>query len=137
MIDVHGGPNWLSLITWSPFIQHMVSRGWVVLSPNYRGSTGYGKAWQLASRYDLGGVDTQDVVAGANYLEAQEYAIPDKIAVTGRSWGGYLTMTCLTQYPERWAAGSASSTISSSADSSGAAASTSTSTVTIFSTCFT
>ncbi|HAY85289.1 MAG TPA: hypothetical protein DCY42_10325 [Chloroflexi bacterium] len=108
VIDVHGGPNWLSLITWSPFIQHMVSRGWVVLSPNYRGSTGYGKAWQLASRYDLGGVDTQDVVAGANYLEAEEYAIPDKIAVTGRSWGGYLTMTCLTQYPERWAAGSAS-----------------------------
>lgn len=108
VIDVHGGPNWLSLITWNPFIQHMVSRGWVVLSPNYRGSTGYGKAWQLASRFDLGGVDTQDVVAGANYLEDQKLAIPDKIAVTGRSWGGYLTMTCLTQYPDRWAAGSAS-----------------------------
>jgi dipeptidyl aminopeptidase/acylaminoacyl peptidase len=86
----------------------MVSRGWVVLSPNYRGSTGYGKAWQLASRFDLGGVDTQDVVAGANFLEERKYALPDKIAVTGRSWGGYLTMTCLTQYPERWAAGSAS-----------------------------
>jgi len=108
VIDVHGGPNWLSLVTWNPFIQHMVSRGWVVLSPNYRGSTGYGKAWQLASRFDLGGVDTQDVVAGANFLEARKYAIPEKIAVTGRSWGGYLTMTCLTQYPERWAAGSAS-----------------------------
>ncbi|MEJ2484707.1 MAG: S9 family peptidase [Anaerolineales bacterium] len=108
VIDVHGGPNWLSLITWNPFIQHMVSRGWVVLSPNYRGSTGYGKAWQLASRFDLGGVDTQDVVAGANFLEERKYALPDKIAVTGRSWGGYLTMTCLTQYPERWAAGSAS-----------------------------
>ncbi len=108
VLNVHGGPNWLSQITWDPFTQHMVSRGWVVLAPNYRGSTGYGKAWQLASRFDLGGVDTQDVVAGANYLDAEEIALPEKIAVTGRSWGGYLTMTCLTQYPDRWAAGSAS-----------------------------
>lgn len=108
VINVHGGPNWLMQITWDPFTQHMVSRGWTVLAPNYRGSTGYGKEWQLGSRFDLGGVDTQDVVAGANYLEAEELALPDKIAVTGRSWGGYLTMTCLTQYPDRWAAGSAS-----------------------------
>lgn len=107
VINVHGGPHWLSQITWDPFTQHMVSRGWIVLAPNYRGSSGYGKAWQLASQFDLGGVDTQDVVAGANYLEAQNIADPDKIAVTGRSWGGYLTMTCLTQYPVRWAAGSA------------------------------
>ncbi len=108
VVNVHGGPNWLSQITWDPFTQHMVSRGWIVLAPNYRGSTGYGKSWQLGSRFDLGGVDTRDVVAGANYLEAEGLAIPEKIAVTGRSWGGYLTMTCLTQYPKRWAAGSAS-----------------------------
>jgi amidohydrolase len=108
VVNVHGGPNWLSQITWDPFTQHMVSQGWAVLAPNYRGSTGYGKEWQLASRFELGGIDTEDVVAGANYLEAQKIAIPDKIAVTGRSWGGYLTMTCLTQYPDRWAAGSAS-----------------------------
>ncbi len=107
VMNVHGGPNWLSQITWDPFTQHMVSRGWIVLAPNYRGSTGYGKEWQLGSRFDLGGVDTQDVVAGANYLEVQGLALGNKIAVTGRSWGGYLTMTCLTQYPERWAGGSA------------------------------
>ena len=108
VLNVHGGPNWLSQITWDPFTQHMVSRGWIVLAPNYHGSTGYGKEWQLGSRFDLGGVDTEDVVAGANYLDEQGLALPDKIAVTGRSWGGYLTMTCLTQFPERWVAGSAS-----------------------------
>jgi dipeptidyl aminopeptidase/acylaminoacyl peptidase len=108
VLYVHGGPNWLTQVTWDPFIQEMVKRGWVVLAPNYRGSTGYGRNWQLASRYDLGGVDTNDVVAGANYLDQQKIAGPDRIAVTGRSWGGYLTMTCLTQYPARWAAGSAS-----------------------------
>lgn len=107
VLYIHGGPNWLTQVTWDPLIQHMVSRGWVVLAPNYRGSTGYGKEWQLGSRFDLGGVDTEDVVAGANYLDAEKIAHPDKIAVTGRSWGGYLTMTCLTQHPDRWAAGSA------------------------------
>jgi dipeptidyl aminopeptidase/acylaminoacyl peptidase len=107
VVLVHGGPNWLTQITWDPLVQHMLSRGWVVLAPNYRGSTGYGRDWQLASRFDLGGVDTEDVVAGADYLEREGLADPRRIAVTGRSWGGYLTMTCLTQYPERWAAGSA------------------------------
>jgi dipeptidyl aminopeptidase/acylaminoacyl peptidase len=107
VITIHGGPNWLTQVTWDPLVQHMVSRGWVVLAPNYRGSTGYGRDWQLASRFDLGGVDTQDVVAGADYLAAEGLADPARIALTGRSWGGYLTMTGLTQYPERWAAGSA------------------------------
>ena len=85
----------------------MVSRGWAVLAPNYRGSTGYGREWQLASRFDLGGCDTEDVVAGADYLVREGLADPARIAVTGRSWGGYLTMTALTGYPDRWAGGSA------------------------------
>jgi dipeptidyl aminopeptidase/acylaminoacyl peptidase len=97
----------MTQITWDPQIQHMVSRGWVVLAPNYRGSTGYGREWQLASRFDFGGVDTDDVAAGADYLTSHRIAASDKITITGRSWGGYLTMTCLTQYPERWRAGSA------------------------------
>jgi dipeptidyl aminopeptidase/acylaminoacyl peptidase len=108
VINVHGGPNWLTQITWDPMTQHMVSRGWVVLAPNYRGSTGYGREWQLASRFDLGGVDTEDVVAGADYLAREGIANPQKVGITGRSWGGYLTMTSLTQYPDRWAVGSAS-----------------------------
>jgi dipeptidyl aminopeptidase/acylaminoacyl peptidase len=107
VLYIHGGPNWLTQITWDPLIQHMVSRGWVVLAPNYRGSTGFGREWQLASRFDFGGVDTADVLAGSDFLIDNEIADAKKIAVTGRSWGGYLTMTCLTQYPERWAAGSA------------------------------
>jgi len=107
VVYVHGGPDWLAQAAWDPLVQHMVSRGWAVLAPNYRGSTGYGRAWQQANRFDLGGGDTQDVVAGADYLVAQGLAAPGRVAITGRSWGGYLTMTALTRYPDRWAGGSA------------------------------
>ncbi len=109
VIDIHGGPNWHVQFLWQPFIAHMVSRGWTVLAPNYRGSTGYGKAWQNASRYDMGGVDTDDCAAGVKYLIENGLAPSgnDKSAVTGRSHGGFLTMSCLTRYPDLWAAGSA------------------------------
>lgn len=107
VVYVHGGPNWLAQVTWDPAVQHMVGRGWAVLAPNYRGSTGYGRDWQLANRFDLGGGDTGDVAAGADYLARRGLADPRRIAVTGRSYGGYLTMTNLTQYPDRWAGGSA------------------------------
>ena len=107
VIYVHGGPNWLAQVTWAPPIQAMVSRGWAVLAPNYRGSIGFGRDWQVANRFDLGGVDTEDVVAGADCLVREGIADPRRIAVTGRSHGGYLTMTALTQYPDRWAAGCA------------------------------
>jgi dipeptidyl aminopeptidase/acylaminoacyl peptidase len=107
VVIIHGGPTWLFQFIWYPIMQHMASRGWVVLAPNYRGSSGYGHEWQVSNRFDLGGVDTRDVVAGADYLVNEGLADPMRIAVTGNSYGGYLTMTSLTQYPDRWAAGSA------------------------------
>lgn len=107
VLVIHGGPNWLFQYLWYPLMSYMVSRGWVVLAPNYRGSTGYGRAWQVANRFEMGRGDTMDVAAGVDYLLRQGLADPQRIAVTGRSHGGYLTMSCLTEYPERWAAGSA------------------------------
>lgn len=105
VIDIHGGPNWHVQFLWNPFVAHMASRGWTVLLPNYRGSTGYGRAWQIASRYDMGSVDTRDCAAGVQYL--QKEGLATKFTVTGRSHGGYLTMTCLTQFPGLWCGGSA------------------------------
>jgi dipeptidyl aminopeptidase/acylaminoacyl peptidase len=106
ILVIHGGPNWHYQMEWYPFMIHFASRGWTVLAPNYRGSTGYGHDWQYANRFDLGGVDTDDVAAGAQFLIREKLANPAKIAISGRSHGGYLTMTCLTQYPELWAVGS-------------------------------
>jgi dipeptidyl aminopeptidase/acylaminoacyl peptidase len=107
VVYVHGGPDEQTEVTWHPLLQHMVDRGWTVLAPNYRGSTGYGREWQVANRFDMGGGDTRDVVAGADYLVREGLADPSRIGITGESYGGYLTMTSLTQYPGRWAVGSA------------------------------
>ncbi len=109
IINIHGGPNWHFQFLWHPIMSYMASRGWTVLAPNYRGSTGYGKKWQNASRYDMGGVDTDDCAAGVKYLIENNLAPSgkNKIGVTGRSHGGYLTMTCMTMYPELFAVGSA------------------------------
>jgi len=105
VVMIHGGPNWHYSAEWNPIMAHLASRGYVVLCPNYRGSTGYGREWQYAAQFDMGGVDTCDVAAGAQYLLRE--GIANKVAVTGRSHGGYLTMTCLTQFPELWCSGSA------------------------------
>lgn len=107
VIVIHGGPDWRTSIAWDPSLQHMLSRGWSVLAPNYRGSTGFGRSWQWANRFDMGGKDAEDIAAGADYLREQGLADPNRIAVTGASYGGYLTMVALTRFPDRWAAGSA------------------------------
>lgn len=107
LILIHGGPNWLFQFLWYPAMAHPASRGWVVLAPNYRGSVGYGRAWQEANRFEMGRLDTDDCAAGVDYLVEHRLADPKRIAVSGRSHGGYLTMSCLTRYPEKFAVGSA------------------------------
>ena len=107
VLHVHGGPTWQYKNEWYPSVQHLVSLGCVVLAPNYRGSTGHGKAFQEANRFDLGGGDMRDVIAGAEFLVREGYADPHRLAITGGSYGGYLTMTAVTKHPRVFAAGSA------------------------------
>ena len=107
VVWVHGGPTAQSVNGFNRQIQYLVNHGYVVLTPNYRGSTGYGKAFMDANRFDMGGGDLADVVAGAGFLERTGFVDPKKIAVGGGSYGGYLTMCALTRSPEVWAAGAA------------------------------
>ncbi|MBI3244476.1 MAG: S9 family peptidase [Chloroflexi bacterium] len=107
ILYIHGGPSWQSMIVWSPLIQTWLAEGWAVLCPNYRGSTGYGKEFQTANRFVLGRADIADIVAGADFLIRKGLADPEQIAITGASYGGYMTMAGLTRYPDRFAAGSA------------------------------
>ena len=107
IVNIHGGPDWYYQMIWNPFMSYLANKGWTVLAPNYRGSIGYGREWHTASRYKMGQVDTDDIIAGAEYLIRENLSHPARIIVTGRSHGGYLTMMCLTKRPDLWAGGSA------------------------------
>jgi dipeptidyl aminopeptidase/acylaminoacyl peptidase len=105
IVYVHGGPAAQSVNSFNRFIQHMVNQGYMVIAPNYRGSTGYGKEFQQANLFDMGGGDLQDVLAAADFIKQTGYLDPKKIVLMGGSYGGYLTMMGVTKAPEVWAAG--------------------------------
>jgi len=105
IVYVHGGPTSQSVNSFNRFIQHMVNQGYMVIAPNYRGSTGYGKEFREANLFDMGGGDLEDVLAGADFIKQTGYLDPKKIALVGGSYGGYMTMMGVTKAPEVWAAG--------------------------------
>jgi len=107
VVYIHGGPTAQHENDWYPDLQDLVARGFVVLAPNYRGSTGYGREFRDANRFVMGRLDLADIIAAADFLEDKQLADPTRIGVTGISYGGYLTMCALTKNPDRWAAGSA------------------------------
>ncbi len=105
IVYVHGGPAVQTVNSFSRIIQHMVNQGYMVIAPNYRGSTGYGKKFQHANLFDMGGGDLQDVLAAADFIKQTGYLDPRKIVLMGGSYGGYLTMMGVTKAPDVWAAG--------------------------------
>jgi len=105
VVYVHGGPTSQSVNSFSRIIQHMVNQGYMVVAPNYRGSTGYGKEFQQANLFDMGGGDLQDVLAAADFVKQTGYLDPKKLALMGGSYGGYMTMMGVTKAPDEWAAG--------------------------------
>jgi dipeptidyl aminopeptidase/acylaminoacyl peptidase len=105
VVYVHGGPTSQTVNSFSRIIQHLVNQGYMVIAPNYRGSTGYGKEFQQANLFDMGGGDLQDVLAAADWIKQTGYLDPKKIALMGGSYGGYMTMMGVTKAPDVWAAG--------------------------------
>jgi dipeptidyl aminopeptidase/acylaminoacyl peptidase len=105
IVYIHGGPASQSVNSFNRFIQHIVNQGYMVIAPNYRGSTGYGKDFQNANLFDMGGGDLQDVLAATDFLLATGYPDKKKLIVMGGTYGGYLSMMAVTKAPELWAAG--------------------------------
>ncbi len=101
----HGGPTGQSGDYWSPRVAALVSRGYICIEANVRGSTGYGMEFQKANYQDLGGGDLQDEVYAAKFLEATGYVNPNKIGITGGSYGGFMTLMAIGRTPDIWAAG--------------------------------
>jgi len=105
IVYIHGGPASQTKNSFNRFIQFAANQGYMVLAPNYRGSRGYGKDFQQANLFDMGGGDLQDVLAGVDWIKQTGHLDPKKIAVMGGSYGGYLTMMAVTKAPDLWAAG--------------------------------
>jgi dipeptidyl aminopeptidase/acylaminoacyl peptidase len=105
IVYIHGGPTSQTMNSFNRFVQYAANQGYMVLAPNYRGSTGYGKEFQQANLFDMGGGDLQDMLAGVDWIKQTGHLDPKKIAVMGGSYGGYLSMMSVTKAPEIWAAG--------------------------------
>ncbi len=105
IVFIHGGPTSQTMNSFNRFVQFAVNQGYMVLAPNYRGSTGYGKEFQQANLFDMGGGDLQDILAGVDWIKQTGHLDPKKIAVVGGSYGGYLSMMAVTKAPDVWAAG--------------------------------
>jgi len=105
VVMAHGGPSGQWTDGFSREAAYFADHGYVVIRPNVRGSTGYGKAFEDLNNLDWGGGDLRDLVAAADYLVASGYVARSRIAVLGGSYGGYLTLAALAFTPQRWAAG--------------------------------
>lgn len=100
LVVVHGGPTAQWFRGFDPYAQFLTDRGYVVLEPNIRGSTGYGVKWRDLNLKDWGGGDLEDVVAGADYLKSLPYVDPDRIGVFGGSFGGFMSFIAVTKKPD-------------------------------------
>ncbi len=96
----HGGPSGQYLYEWDPFAQYLVAKGYTYLAPNYRGSTGYGIEFEHANYNQWGQGDAQDCLHGARYLRELEWVDPERLAIFGGSYGGYMVACCLSRDPD-------------------------------------
>lgn len=95
VVECHGGPTAAASSTLDLRVQFWTSRGIAVLDVDYRGSTGYGRAYRDRLRRQWGVVDVEDCIAGAGFLIAQGLADRDRVVITGGSAGGYTTLCAL------------------------------------------
>ena len=100
----HGGPTGQIVDSFSSRSVLLASRGFVVIAPNVRGSTGYGMEFQNANFKDLGGGDLKDEIAGVDFLKATGFVDPKKIGIWGGSYGGFMTLMAIGKTPDVWSA---------------------------------
>ena len=96
----HGGPYARDFWGYDPMVQVMASRGYAVLQLNFRGSSGYGYAWQQAGHQAWGTVMHDDITAGAHWLIEQGIADPQRVCIVGWSYGGYAALIGVVKEPQ-------------------------------------
>ena len=102
IVNVHGGPESQSRPAFAPVTQYLLGRGYAVFFPNVRGSTGYGKAYTHLDDVGLRMDSVEDLAHAAYWLRERGH---QRIAVMGGSYGGFMVLAALTEYPDLWTAG--------------------------------
>lgn len=98
----HGGPDGQEYHVFHPFFQYWVQKGYVVFAPNFRGSVGYGKLFETLNDKDWGGGHIKDLVYGKRALSQLNYVDANNVFIVGASFGGYSTLSAITQYPDEF-----------------------------------
>jgi dipeptidyl aminopeptidase/acylaminoacyl peptidase len=104
VVFIHGGPTASSTEGFSAMSQLLAARGWIVLQPNYRGSDNLGNAFQRAIAGDAAEGPGEDIVAAVDALVARGVVDSARVAVSGWSYGGFMTAWLFGRYPGRWRA---------------------------------
>lgn len=107
VVWIHGSGLDQNYLGWHPdsyrmyyaMHQYLAQQGYIILTPDMRGSYGYGRDWATGTYRDVGGAEYLDVAAGADYLKTLGYVDPDRIGVWGLSYGGFLTLQAVTVTP--------------------------------------
>lgn len=107
VIVVHGGPESQTRPNFNPLIQYLAHRGYGVLAPNVRGSTGYGRTYGHLDDKEKRPDAVMDVWCGAEWLVRSRYTSTSRLGVMGGSYGGFMTFAAITSFPETWGAAAA------------------------------
>jgi len=102
---IHGGPWARDTWGYRSQVQFLANRGYAVLQPNFRASTGFGKEFLNAGNNEWGDAMQDDITDGINYLVEQGIADPDRVCIMGGSYGGYATLAGLVFTPDLYACG--------------------------------
>ncbi len=105
VFDIHGGPTWHDSDAFAAGPAAWIDHGFAVVRVNYRGSTGYGRAWTDALKHRVGLIELEDIAAVRQWAVDSGLADPERLVLAGGSWGGYLTLLGLGTQPDAWAVG--------------------------------
>ena len=105
IVNPHGGPESQTRASFNPLYQYFVQRGYAVLAPNVRGSSGYGLAYMNLDNTTRRMDAVKDLAYAAHWLRDQKKGDPKRLAVYGGSYGGFMVLAAVTNYPDLWAAG--------------------------------
>jgi dipeptidyl aminopeptidase/acylaminoacyl peptidase len=104
IVDIHGGPEHQRRPWFYPEKQYFLNQGYAVFEPNVRGSSGYGTEYAHLDDREKRMDSVRDIEHAVGWLTDNEYVDPDRVVAYGRSYGGFMVVAAITQYPELWAA---------------------------------